>query len=407
MAGPLAILIVDEDPDSRVITRRAIQRAQLDVAGEVGYGAAAVSFALTAHPDIILLAVEEPVGRPLETAEALANALPDTPFIIYSSLNEPESVRRGMVFGARDYILKPVQATRLAEAVNTVLEQQERRQLRRAGALFDASGRGTVITVAGAKGGIGKSVVSVNLALALRKETGRAVVVVDADTEFGDVATLMDLRPSATIAEALSHYGRLGRENIRDFLTTHASGVDVLATSPDGEAWERCSPDILKQIIDLLAQNYDFVVVDTRGALDAMVRACIEVSTLTLLVSSGEVSSIRDTAAALHRLERWEIDRDRLKVLLNRGVRINGFSLDDVKLAFGQEVFWQVPYDDQIPPSVQIGQPIVMAGRSPAAQNLSELARRIAGTKTPLASTAGRAPFFQRFMRFRSAKGQQ
>ncbi len=200
MAGTLGILIVDEDPDSRVITRRAIQRAQFDVAGEVGYGAAAVSFALTAHPDIVLLAVEEPVGRPLETAEALANALPDTPFITYSSLNDPESVRRCMVFGARDYIVKPVQATRLTEAVNTVLEQQERRQLRRAGALLDAAGRGTVITVAGAKGGIGKSVIAVNLAIALRQGTGRAVVILDADTEFGDVATLLDLRPSATIA---------------------------------------------------------------------------------------------------------------------------------------------------------------------------------------------------------------
>ncbi len=273
MAGTLGILIVDEDPDSRVITRRAIQRAQFDVAGEVGYGAAAVSFALTAHPDIVLLAVEEPVGRPLETAEALANALPDTPFITYSSLNDPESVRRCMVFGARDYIVKPVQATRLTEAVNTVLEQQERRQLRRAGALLDAAGRGTVITVAGAKGGIGKSVIAVNLAIALRQGTGRAVVILDADTEFGDVATLLDLRPSATIAEALSNYDRLDRESIRAFLTAHSSGVDVLAAPVDGEAWERCTPDMLKQIVDLLAQTYDFVVVDTRGSLDAMVHA--------------------------------------------------------------------------------------------------------------------------------------
>jgi pilus assembly protein CpaE len=399
VAGQLSILIVDEDADSRVITRRAIQRAQYDVAGEVGYGASAVSYAVSAHPDIILLAVEEPVGRALETAEALANALPDTPFIIYSSLNDPESIRRGMVFGARDYVLKPVQFNRLVDAVNTVLEQQERRQLRRAGALFDASGRGTVITIAGAKGGIGKTVLSVNLSIALRQETGRTVAVMDADTDFGDVATLMDLRPSMTLAEVFSHFGQLNRESIRTFLTRHSSGVDILAGPEDGEEWERCSPDMLRDIIDLLAQNYDFVVIDTRGALDPLVHVCMEVSTLTLLVTSGEVSSIRDTARALRRLERWEMDQDRLKVLLNRGARVNGFNLDDVKQAFSQDIFWQLPADPQIPVSVQLGQPVVVAGKSPAAENISELARRIAGTKTPLASGAATGPRWKRLLR--------
>jgi pilus assembly protein CpaE len=406
LPGPLSILIVDEDPDSRVITRRAIQRAQLHVGGEVGYGAAAVSLALSARPDVILLSVEEPVGRPLETAEALANALPDTPIIMYSSMNDPESVRRGMVFGARDFMVKPVQVTRLVEAVHTVLEQQERRQMRRAGALFDPSGRGTVITVAGAKGGIGKSVISVNLAVALRQETARAVAILDADTNFGDIATLMDLTPSATIAELLAHYERVDRESIRAFLIRHSSGVDILPGAEDGEVWERCTPEMLKHIIGLLAQNFDFLVINTRGALDPIVRSCIEVATLTLLVTSGEVSSIRGTVSALQRLQRWEIDRDRLKILLNRGARVNGFHLNDVKQAFGQDIFWQMPADTRIPVSVQLGQPVVLEADSPAGQNLAELARRIAGIKTPLTSPSSTHPILRHLTKLRITKGQ-
>jgi pilus assembly protein CpaE len=312
-----------------------------------------------------------------------------------------------MVFGARDYIVKPVMVSRLDEAVNTVLEQQERRQMRRAGALFDASGRGTVITIAGAKGGIGKSVISVNLAIALRQETSRAVVVVDADTEFGDVATLLDLRPAATLAELLTHYDQLDRESIRTFLTPHASGVNVLAAPTESEVWDRCTPEMLKHIIDLLAQTCDFLVVDTRGSIDPIVRACIEVATLTLLVTSGEVSSIRNTATALRRLERWEIDRDRLKVLLNRGARVNGFNLEDVRQAFSQDIFWQLPADTRIPDSVQLGQPVVLAGKSPAAQNLAELARRIAGTRSPLASARPAASLWARLVSMRKMKGER
>src|SRR5215207_1644388 len=126
MAEALRVLIVDEDLDSRVATKRAVQRAHLDLAGEVGYGTGAVSYALDARPDCILLAVEEPTARALETADALANALQDTPFIVYSSIFDPEAVRRAMVRGARDYMVKPVQASRLTEAINAVLEELER-----------------------------------------------------------------------------------------------------------------------------------------------------------------------------------------------------------------------------------------------------------------------------------------
>jgi pilus assembly protein CpaE len=403
MADTLKVLIADEDPDSRVNTRKAIQRAQIGLAGEVGYGTEAVSHALEMRPDIILIAVEEPVARALDTAEALANALPETPIIIYSSTNEPEAVRRSMVFGARDYIVKPVQSRRLLQAVNTVLVQEERRQMRRAGQLLTSNGRGTIVTVTGAKGGIGKTVISVNLAVALRKETGRQVVVLDADTQFGDVATMFDLSPSRTVADVLRTLDGLDRQTIREFLTTHSSGIEILAAPSDDDAWTHCDGDRLKGIIDLLAQTYDFVVVDTAGSFDPFVRAAIEASTLTLVITTGEVSSVRDTAAAMSRLASWEIDPDRVKILLNRGVRVGGFRVDELKEAINQEVFWELPYDRQFPTSVQLGRPVVGNGKSAAAGNLTSLARLIAGTRKSLIAPRENKPFLLRLLKTRGA----
>lgn len=403
MAETLRVLITDEDPDSRVNTRKALQRGQLELAGEVGYGTDAVSFALEARPDIILVAVEEPVGRPLETAEALANALPDTPIIVYSSMTDAEAVRRSMVFGARDYIIKPVQSGRLVEAVNTVLVQEEIRQMRRAGQLLTSHGRGTVITITGAKGGIGKTVISVNLALALRRETGKRVVLLDADTQFGDVATMFDASPSRTIADLLRRSDELDRQSIRDFLTVHSSGVEILASSPD-DTWTHCDGDCLKQIIDLLAQTYDFVVVDTAGSFDAFVRACIEASTLTMVITTGEVSSIRDTAAAFHRLDGWDIGEDRTKVLLNRGVRVGGISTEELQEALSRDIFWQVPYDRRLPVSVQLGQPIVLRdGKSAAARNIVQLARLVAGTKRSLVQRPKSKSVWKRLLKIRGS----
>jgi pilus assembly protein CpaE len=404
MADTLKALIADEDPDSRVNARKAVQRAHLGVAGEVGYGMEAVSVALDARPDIILVAVEEPSGRPLETVEALANALPDTPIIIYSSINDAEAVRRSMVFGARDYIVKPIQSARLLEAANTVLVQEEVRQMRRAGQLSTGHGRGTVITVAGAKGGIGKTVIAVNLALALQRETGKRVAILDADTHFGDVTTMLDLSPTQTVADLLRQRDGASRESVREFLTTHGSGLEVLAAPSDDDGWTAYDGDDLRRIVDLLAQTHDFVVVDTAGSFDTYVRAAVEASTLTLLVTTGEVSSVRDTASAIRRLESWGVDGSRAKVLLNQGARVGGFHIDELREALNRDIFWELPYDRRLPVSVQLGQPVLLKdGRSTAARNLTSLARLIAGTRRSLVRQPGTKSFLQHLRKKKEA----
>src|SRR5439155_12248888 len=96
--------------------------------------------------------------------------------------------------------------------------------------LAGVRGRGTVITIAAAKGGVGKSMLTVNLAAALSWEPGRSIVVLDADTHFGDVAPLLDLVPTTTVADLTQNCQRLDRGNIRQFVTRHeASGVAILA----------------------------------------------------------------------------------------------------------------------------------------------------------------------------------
>lgn len=402
MPESLRFLIVDEDPDSRVDARKAVQRAQLVVADEVGYGTPAVSAALEVHPDIVLVAVEQPAARALETIVSVSNALPETPFVVYSSARDHESVRRSMVVGARDYILKPVQTARLLEAVETVLDQEERHRLRQSGEMLDSAGRGSVITITGAKGGIGKSVIAVNLALGLHRETGRSVAIVDADTHFGDVATMLDLGPGETLADLLVLLDKLDREKVRECLTAHSSGISVLA-GPEYEALSDRDPERIVQAIDLLAKAYDYVVIDTGELSAGVVRACLESSTLVLLVTSGEVSSIRDTASALRRITEWNVDDDRVRVLFNRSSRVDGFRIEDLQEAIKHDVFWQVPFDRRMPMSVQLGQPVMLEGKSDAARNLAVLARRIAGTRTSDAEPHHARSFWKRLSLARRA----
>jgi len=383
LATKIRVLLADEDPDSRVELRKAIQRAQLTNAGEVGFGMSAISYTLETRPDIILLSLEEPAARALQTAERLTQALPETPLIVCSSLSDPAMIRRAMLAGARDYLFKPLQAAQLLESVTTLLEQTERRRQTQAGQIRPA-GRGTVVLVTGAKGGIGKTVVAVNLALGLRLQAGQSVVLVDADSTFGDVATMLDMRPDSTIADVFPMADRLDREGIRRYLTTHPTGLQVLAGPPDGAGWEQATTETLKKIIDQLAQLFDFVVVDTAGSFDRTIRSLAEVATLILVVTSGEVSSIRDTGGGLARLQMWGIDPARIKVVVNRTVNNDGVKLDDIKRSLDYDVFWEIPYDRAVGQSVQLGQPLVLDNAaSGSARRMKELALRVAGLRRP------------------------
>jgi len=176
----------------------------------------------------------------------------------------------------------------------------------------------------------------------------------------------------------------------------------MLASPHDPDVWTRIDPEQMKRIIDLLSQIFDFVVIDTRGAYDRTVRSCIEVSTLTLVITTGEVSSIRDISAAMHRLSSWNVDPDRLKVILNRSSRVNGFKIEDLEQAFNQQVFWQMPTDQRILESIQTGRPVMLQGKTSAARNIADLARRIAGSRTSLHEPAQPKHFWNRLAARRS-----
>jgi len=400
MLEKLRLLVVDQDPDSRVATRKALQRAGVEVAGETHFGTAGVSRALELRPDVILVSVEEPVVLPLETVEALTNALPDTPVIIYSSIGGAEAVRRGMVLGARDYLAKPLQATALRETLIRTLEQEERRQMRRAGQLSAAHGRGTVVVVTGAKGGIGKSVLAVNLALSLRQRSGRPVVILDADDQFGDVATMLDLSPGSTFDDVVRRLDGFNRDTLPAFVTSHASGVDIIAGSPTEDVFDRLDPAGMRRIVESLAQVYEFVVVDTSGTFNRFIRACIEASTLTLMVTTNEVSSVRDAAAAFQRMDGWDVNPDKVRVVLNRGTRAGGIRPADVRQAIGRDIFWELPFDKNVAESVQTGQPVSVSGKKSAvARSIAQLAARIGGDPAATTGKRERSPKRSRFLK--------
>ncbi len=178
MAGTPRVLVVDQDFETRAELQKGLVRAQFIVVGGVGYGAEALSLAAELKPNVVLVGVEEPTARAHQTIESLTELLPDSPVLAYSSMTGADSARKSVLAGARDYLTKPLKIDEVVNAVHSALSQQERRQALQSGEPgSDLSSAGMVITIFGAKGGIGKTTISTNLATAfVAMNAGSAVV---------------------------------------------------------------------------------------------------------------------------------------------------------------------------------------------------------------------------------------
>jgi pilus assembly protein CpaE len=380
MANVPAVLIVDENDDNRIELRKLLTRAGLVVSGEARFGASAAVAANESRPDAIVVGIEEPPNRALETIEALSHLLLDTPIIACSSLDEAGAVRRATRAGVRDYLVRPVDSAALGEAITGVLAQERRRALRRSGAASPPV-RGSVITVSGAKGGVGKSVVAINLAVALRQVTGRTVALVDCDTHFGDVAMMLNLPAEPAVTETIAIADELDRASVLEHTVPHSSGIRILPGPRQPEDWELVQPGDLDRLISLLAEAFDFVVIDTPDVFDHLVERCVVDSTLIFLVTSMDLSSIANTKTALRLLHRWDCPPENVRLVANSLRRRDSLDLRHVTQALNWPVFWAVPFDKYVPDAAQLGKSVTESVPKAAfSRSFRELAGAVSGT---------------------------
>lgn len=380
MAETRKVLIVDENDDNRIDIRKLLARAGLPIAGEARYGANAASAAQELQPDVILTAIEAPPNRALETIELLSDLLLETPIIAYSSIREPETLRGATRAGACDYLIRPFTPEAAREAIEAALAEEEQRRRRRAG-LLQPVAHGSVITVTGAKGGVGKSIAATNLAIALRQVTGGSVALVDIDTHFGDVAMMMNTANEPAVPKTIGGLETLTRSSIFEQGLPHRSGVRIFPGALDPADWEPIKSEDVERFVGLLSEAFDFVVIDTSDLFDRVVERCVRAATLILLVSSLDLSSIADTNVALKILERWGCPPENVRLVMNEIRRDAGVKPEQVSRALNRAIFWTIPYHKSVAQAAQLGE--TMVERMPNAGfswRMRELAGAISGT---------------------------
>ncbi|WP_411373899.1 CpaE family protein [Arthrobacter sp. MPF02] len=239
------------------------------------------------------------------------------------------------------------------------------------------SRQGRVISVMSPKGGVGKTTVTTNLAVGLGKDAPAGVVVVDLDLQFGDVASGLLLDPEKTLADAVVGAAVQDSVVLKSYLSLHSSGIYALCAPPLPTAADRISGEQIGRLLSQLANEFQYVVVDTAPGLDEHVLATLEHATDAVWVCGMDIPSIRGLRNSLDVLAEIDLVPERRHVVLNMADRGTGLSVQDIEATIRCPVDVILPRSRAVPFSTNKGVPLLQDGTKDAAtKGLRQLVAR-------------------------------
>ncbi|MFE4658016.1 CpaE family protein [Streptomyces hydrogenans] len=276
---------------------------------------------LDALPEVVL--VHERIGPvpALDLVREVALRFPAVGVVLITADSGPGLLSAAMDSGARGLVSLPLGYEELAGRVQAAAQWSAgfRRHLG-GGAELVAGPGGTVVTVSGAKGGVGTTLTAVQLALAARA-AGRTVALVDLDLQNGDLASYLDVQFRRSAAD-LAAITDLSPRVLQDAVYVHETGLSLLLAPAEGERGEEVTDRAARQIVSALRGRHEVVVVDCGSRLDSANAAAVEMADTALLVTTPDVIAVRAARRTVRMWERLQVRKAETTVtLVNRHSR--------------------------------------------------------------------------------------
>ncbi|MFG2920573.1 CpaE family protein [Streptomyces sp. NPDC048305] len=257
-------------------------------------------------PEVVL--VHERIGPvpALELIREVSLRFPAVGVVLITMDASPGLFSAAMDSGARGIATLPLSYEELANRVQSAAQWSVgvRRHLGAGGDVFTGPG-GQVVTVTGAKGGVGATVTAVQLALAAQK-SGNTVALVDLDLQTGDVASYLDVQFRRSIVD-LAAISDISPRVLSDAVFTHATGMSLLLAPGEGERGEEVSDRSARQIVSALRSRYEVVVIDCGSQMHGANAAAVEMADIALLVTTPDVVAVRGAKRVVRMWDRLQI----------------------------------------------------------------------------------------------------
>lgn len=381
MANKITVLIADDIAATRENICKLMEfHPEITVVAQASTAQEAIDKAKELEPDIILMDINMPGIDGIAATEILTTEAPKSSIVIMSVQGEQEYLRRAMVAGAKNYLVKPFTGDELLQAIKQVYSnEQKRRNVLK----FEPKSPelGKVITVFSTKGGIGKTTIATNLAVALAARTGANVGVIDADLQFGDMALFLNVMPRATIADLVKDIDGLDAKLLDSYMVKYNDQVSLLPAPLRPEQAETISGSHLANIIKTMRASYKYVIIDTVPSFNDAMLTVLDAADQVLVVSAMDLPTIKNVKLCLEIMETLGYTDEKIKLILNRANSDSGMDIAEVEESLHHSFTATLPSDGKIVVgSVNRGVPFVVSHPDAAvSQSIFQLVRYIAG----------------------------
>ena len=371
------LLVVDQD-DEFVSQTKELFDGSLPIARSLEEASQTIE---SGDVRLLLIGPSYATEGQIEEIRNLHNQDPALVLMLVAEEVTADLLRRGMRAGVSDVIESPLDE----EKIEAAIEQFAHDVLRRKTSTGTPDARapaenGRVITIMSAKGGSGKTVLATNLALLLTRIPDKKVALVDADLQFGDVCLVLQLEPRFTMVNAAHELHHLDAELLDSLLTEHPSGLKVLAAPLEPAFADDITTAGLMQMIDILRENYDYVIVDTASLLDELILSLVEKSDHIMMLVDMDLPSVKNAKLALETLRLLKFSTSNVQLIMNRSNSKSKLDNKEIEGALKMEIAASIPSDAIVAASVNEGRPVVETDpKSKVAKGLEGVAELVAG----------------------------
>ncbi len=363
----IRLVIADDVPETRDNLAKLLYfEPDIVVVGSVSTGAEAVEVCREHNPHVVL--IDAHLGREdgIEYARQIAGLSRRTGVIVMSVDGDQEHMRRAMRAGARDFLVKPFSSDELVQAIRRVhreiveVEELEQKQVEEAPK--SEVGRGRIVAAYSPKGGVGRTTIVTNLAVAVAQTTGKRVALIDGSIYFGDVALMLNLVPSRSFGDVAVEAARLDDDLLLDLMVSHSSGVKALLAPPKPQAADLITSDLMKRVLEIASRHFDYVFVDTWQSLHDVVLTVLDMADTVLLILKLELPLIRDGKQFLELADLLGYPREKMLLVLNRADSDTGIKVEVAEESLGRPFDAKVVSDGKgVTMSVNQGVPLVLS----------------------------------------------
>ncbi|MBW3612667.1 MAG: response regulator [Chloroflexi bacterium] len=332
----IRLLVVEDVPQVASHIRSLLNaQSQIKMLDVVTAGDRAVGTVGELKPDVVIVdALLQGRMSGQKVAEEIRRAEPQVGLIMLTVPQNPvsENPERGV-----DAVLKmPFTGFDLTTMVRKVGEARA----------AESAGSGSlVVTLFSPKGGVGRTTLAYNLAVALGED--HRVCLIDGSLQFSDLRGLLRV-PAVAPSIVNLPTDRIREQDLADVMWRDPSGIDILLAPPRVEMAEMVTVRDIEKVLSILRKIYEFVIIDTRAALSEDVLVFLDSADLILQVLTYDAMAIRGLVMSAETFAAIGYPASKLATVLNRSDSSGGFSKADLEQALGRRVDFEVVSDGHL-----------------------------------------------------------